>query len=178
MATGCYTQNVDSYSAGILLYFLTHCYEDIMAWEKNMMAIIKRQQKEVTSKFAESDPLLNPLLCMLLYTHEKRLYPQKALEFVSRWETSAPKEFLLRMEGKSNLTRFWLDYPTVTNLQLLLQVDVDDSSRVIFEERTIGSQRELIEINTDEDVECMFRYAEKKRDDVVVFMKTIQASPV
>ncbi|XP_028395523.1 interferon-induced, double-stranded RNA-activated protein kinase-like [Dendronephthya gigantea] len=186
LETDNYDYKVDLYSAGIVLYFLCRYLEDKKLWKKEFLAL-KNRERGQNDLYHKDDSILFRLFSNLMKDQpEERLNAEEALDIAQAWITGGWREWKEPTEstdaGNGEANRFFVRgeegvlkrCSTNNNSLCGLREEIarctgiDTKSQVLHQETVINEKEELIPIESDREVRCMFLSAKEYKKAVVI----------
>ena len=165
-----YDSKVDIYSAGIVLYFLSRYLEDKTQWTEEIIEL-RKGNRSLQHLYHQDDNKLSYLFSYLLKDDPiERPTAREALEFMR--SQNVPKDFLIQKLGERFWRRCSLDDPTLPNLKAAIETctKIDAETQVLCQKKIFGDAEQLIVIEFDQDVQCMFQEAELEKARILIIV--------
>ena len=185
LATDTYDFKVDVYSAGLVLYFISHYLEDTKKWQAEICNL-KEHKIDVKERLYHNDDkkLIGLINNLLQDDPHERLSAQDAKEYMfptqdvqkNLTDVRTSHEFLARKENEERYSQCVLKELTIA----AMRIQVERGTRVISErqileqERTVNDTKIRIKIEEDEDVKNIFNIAAREKRVVVVVVIEVE----
>ena len=165
-----YDSKVDIYSAGIVLYFLSRYLEDKTQWTEEILELRKGNRSLQHLYHQDDNKLSHLLLCLLKDDPTERPTAREALELMRSQDL--PKKFLVQKCDQSFWRRCSVDNPTLSSLKAVIETStrINAETQVLRQKKIFGDVEQLITIEFDQDVQCMFQEAELEEARILIIV--------
>ena len=163
-----YDSKVDIYSAGIVLYFLSRYLQDKTQWTKEIIEL-RKGNRSLQHLYHQDDSKLSYLFSYLLKNNpSERPTAREALELMRSQDL--PKKFLVQKCDHRFWRRCSLDYPTLSGLKEAIEscISINAGIQVLHQQKVIEGVLQLVMVESDQDVQCMFQEAELEKARVLI----------
>ena len=180
-----YDYKVDLYSAGIVLYFLSRYLEDKKQWRADILALTKGERGQDDMCHQDDQTLFYLFSSLLQKDPNNRLDADEALKIALAWKnfrSDKPtgstvtdgkiqeKKFFVKVDGEAALKRRLTNDDTLQSLQEVIAecTGIEAEFQELKQKTRINDEEQVIDIESDQDVRCMFESAKKVGKDVVI----------
>ena len=153
-----------------MLYFLSRYLEDKTQWREEILEL-KKGNRGLQHLYHQDDiKLSNLFLCLMKQNPKERPTAREALQLMQ--SQKVPTKFFIKKFGERYWRRCSSDQPTLSSLKAAVETcaRIDAETQVLCQKKIFQDAQILVDIKSDQDVQCMFQEAEQEKARVLIIV--------